>query len=71
MNFRKSLPLFSLCLLGAWSSIDPAASLARADEPRGDEGRIDIRHVVLISVDGMHGPDLAQFIARHPRSTFA
>jgi Type I phosphodiesterase / nucleotide pyrophosphatase len=67
MNLRKTLPLCSLSLLAASFS-----SIARADEARDDSGpRPEIRHVVLVSVDGFHETDLAGFIASHPRSTFS
>src|SRR5260370_12879 len=43
------------------------------DSDRGDhEGhRAEVRHVVLISVDGLHEVDLATFVAAHPGSTLA
>jgi hypothetical protein len=66
MKLRKALPLFSLCLLGAWSSMNGAVSVAHANEAREGEEHAEIRHVVLISVDGMHETDFANFIARHP-----
>jgi hypothetical protein len=77
---RKTLPLFSLCLLGACGSSTGAgsppsegtATVAQAEEgPIDGEGRPEIRHVVLISVDGLHETDVAHFIAAHPESTFA
>jgi arylsulfatase A-like enzyme len=36
-----------------------------------DEERPAIRHVVLISVDGLHQTDVEHFVASHPGSTFA
>ena len=85
MTLRTTLPLFSLCLLGACSSNpgtgagEPSTSStstlgvasADGDEVLEGEGRVDVRHVVLISVDGLHETDLARFIAGHPSSTFA
>ncbi|HEV3192592.1 MAG TPA: alkaline phosphatase family protein, partial [Polyangiaceae bacterium] len=39
---------------------------------RSDEGdRVEIRHVLLISVDGLHETDVAHFVAAHPESTLA
>src|SRR5690242_14148223 len=35
-----------------------------------DEHR-DIKHVLLISVDGMHALDLTNYVAAHPNSTLA
>lgn len=37
----------------------------------GDDNHGDIKHVLLISVDGMHQSDLDWYIANHPHSTFA
>jgi len=33
--------------------------------------RADVKHVLLISVDGMHALDLANYVATHPKSTLA
>jgi len=44
-------------------------SVARAD--RDDDGRRAVRHVLLISVDGMHEVDLQRYVKGHPTSTFA
>jgi hypothetical protein len=44
-------------------------SVARAD--RDDDGRRAIKHVLLISVDGMHEVDLQRYVKGHPTSTFA
>src|SRR5216683_844674 len=35
------------------------------------EDRRDIKHVLLISVDGMHALDLTNYVASHPHSTLA
>src|SRR5262245_53560478 len=43
-------------------------SVARADDDHRDR---DIRHVLLISVDGMHASDLANYVSRHPQSSLA
>src|SRR5450432_4307725 len=39
------------------------------DHDHGDHG--DIKHVLLISVDGMHQSDLHWYVANHPNSTLA
>ncbi len=44
-----------------------APSLARADDDRDH----DIKHVLLISVDGMHEIDLQRYVSSHPASSFA
>lgn len=36
-----------------------------------DHGRLDIDHVLLISVDGLHALDVANYIASHPHSAMA
>ena len=62
MSKSKS-PLFLLIVFAlAVSSL----SFARDNE----DGR-DIKHVLLISVDGMHALDLTNYIAAHPGSTLA
>lgn len=68
----------SLCLsLARKNAIATAAACAallafggsaRADEDRRDA---DIKHVLLISVDGMHQVDLERFVSAHPRSAFS
>jgi hypothetical protein len=45
-----------------------ASSLSSARD--NEDGR-DIKHVLLISVDGMHALDLTNYIAAHPSSTLA
>jgi|CZKU01.1.fsa_nt_gi predicted AlkP superfamily pyrophosphatase or phosphodiesterase len=41
------------------------------DDGENDDHRVDVRHVVLISVDGLHQVDVANWITAHPDSTFA
>jgi hypothetical protein len=54
----------------AWSFL--IAALAAAPVPlRADEDRPRVRHVLLLSVDGMHAVDLAKWIEAHPASTLA
>src|SRR5262245_35002992 len=36
-----------------------------------NEERRDIKHVLLLSVDGMHALDLTNYVASHPNSTLA
>jgi arylsulfatase A-like enzyme len=43
---------------------------AAKDRDRGNDGR-DVKHVLLISVDGMHALDLTNYVASHPHSTLA
>jgi len=44
-----------------------APSHARADEDKGE----GIKHVLLVSVDGMHEVDLQRYVKFHPTSSFA
>lgn len=44
-----------------------ALSMTASAHPDRDR----VRHVLLISVDGLHNVDVARFIAGHPFSTFA
>src|ERR1041385_9116173 len=79
MNTRNAAVLSCVALgLGAcaWSAdgappleqrTDP---LSRADEDDHAHGS-RIRHVVLISVDGLHQADVDHFVAAHPESTLA
>src|SRR5215471_16662816 len=59
----NKFPLFLLVVFAlAVSSISSAQD--------NQDGR-DIKHVLLISVDGMHALDLTNYIAAHPSSTLA
>src|ERR1700724_621567 len=62
MRFVKALSLFLLFML--------PLSLCAATGDDGSDGR-RVRHVLLISVDGMHGLDLSTYVATHPNSTLA
>jgi arylsulfatase A-like enzyme len=57
------------------ASIGQAVLGSRGDEadPGDEKGghRVELRHVLLISVDGLHEVDVANWIAAHPDSTFA
>lgn len=44
-----------------------ATSFAHAE----DEDKGDVKHVLLISVDGMHEVDLQRYVSSHPSSSFA
>lgn len=48
-----------------------AGLAARADNDDGHQGRAQYKHVLLISVDGMHAVDLRNYIATHPVSALA
>ena len=79
MKTRRAAVLSCLALwLGACaSSADDASPLDRriaADSRADDDDHTvgsRIRHVVLISVDGLHQTDVDHFVAAHPESTLA
>lgn len=84
MSTRNTLGLVSMCLLGACgsnaggtapgentSTLAPAL-LDQTDEPGAAGGEhIEVRHVLLISVDGLHDVDVSNWIAGHPGSTLS
>jgi Type I phosphodiesterase / nucleotide pyrophosphatase len=54
------------------SALCAAGVLAGAAWPAlAEESQPNIKHVLLISVDGLHALDLANYIATHPNSTLA
>src|SRR5262245_10558941 len=60
----------------AFASAAAVVFLAGMFAVRADEGDVSsentrIQHVLLISVDGLHAVDLAQFVAAHPHSALA
>ncbi len=66
IEFRKVLiSVIASCLLLA-----PAASAAGSGD-KDNDGPKKIKHVLLISVDGMHALDLSNYVASHPNSTLA
>jgi hypothetical protein len=86
MTCKKTASLFALSVLTACSA-NPADTTTsststlvgdqnnqgnddhQGDDDHGDHG--DIKHVLLISVDGMHQNDLERYVAHHPNSTLA
>ncbi len=83
MTYKKTASLFALSLLAACGSnpTDATTSTTSAlvgdqnnqgnDEHQGDDDHGDIKHVLLISVDGMHQSDLDRYVADHRNSTLA
>ncbi len=65
MNFAKSLPA---ALLAAF--LLSLSLTAPANAQDGDRGS-PVKHVLLISVDGLHALDLSNYVATHPQSTLA
>lgn len=48
-----------------------AIAISSLSFAQDDENNRDIKHVLLISVDGMHALDLTNYVAAHPGSTLA
>jgi hypothetical protein len=79
MTIRRALPLSALLIInnaacGTNGETSPPAETTAAlhDDDGHDEGRRpEVRHVLLISVDGLHAVDAARFIAANPHSTLA
>lgn len=73
--------MFCMCLpvIGACTAqVDPnvsanaqALSQPQVQQVGHDRSELDVRHVLLLSVDGMHEVDLENFITSHPASTLA
>src|ERR1019366_6722210 len=71
-RFRKGA--FAAVAAGALAIGIPVAAVANHDHNHGgggDHHRHAIKHVLLISVDGMHQSDLDWYIANHPYSELA
>lgn len=69
-RFRKGA--FAAAAAGALAIAIPVAEAARHDHSRSAIDRPPaIKHVLLISVDGLHQSDLAWYIANHPGSELA
>ncbi|MGQ5637554.1 MULTISPECIES: alkaline phosphatase family protein [unclassified Streptomyces] len=55
----------------AAAALAAVGALTAAAAPAAAHGRPPARHVLLLSVDGLHQSDLAWYVARHPRSALA
>jgi predicted AlkP superfamily pyrophosphatase or phosphodiesterase len=64
LKLRLPLLALSFALLG---SLQPFSTRANDDRGHGNK----IKHVLLISVDGLHALDVANYAAAHPGSAFA
>jgi hypothetical protein len=76
MRLQTALGLLSLQVLTACgSNADPSTPVEQrltvAKHHRHHEHGLRLRHVLLLSIDGMHEVDLARFITDHPGSTLA
>ncbi len=64
---RRSIALtagVSIGLLGAGAALAAATATAAAHSPHA-------KHVLLLSVDGLHQSDLARYVSQHPHSALA
>jgi arylsulfatase A-like enzyme len=57
-------------VIGALGAAGLVAGMAAAIQPASAE-RSDAKHVLLISVDGLHQTDLAWYVAKHPSSALS
>src|SRR5450755_220294 len=64
MRFSRYLPIVLLALF-------PLAILPTAQAEDMPDGNIKVKHVLLISVDGLHALDLSTYIENHQESTLA
>lgn len=75
MRLRNTLTLSSIALLSACGANggDPPSTgrTSSALSDLGEHGDAQLRHVLLISVDGLHEVDVENWIQTHPASTFA
>jgi arylsulfatase A-like enzyme len=87
MTLRRTAPLFALCAFTACgvdqtsttddgTAVSPGfAAASGGDHDHDHDGRgpdkLDVRHVLLVSVDGLHAVDAARWTAAHPSSTLA
>ena len=67
-NFQKEGSLKQVFLL---SALTLTILTAPAAPIRADERHHEIRHVLLVSVDGLHALDVARYVAEHPHSALA
>src|SRR3954452_15139228 len=87
MTYQKTASLFALSLLTACGPNPTGTATTSTtsalvgdqnkhgdDDHQGDDDHRDhggIKHILLISVDGMHQSDLERYVATHPSSTLA
>src|SRR5579872_3800600 len=69
MKLRTGLAKIGVAALTTATPLALESSTAGADHPGHDQDQI--RHVLLISVDGMHQSDLDWYAANHPNSELA
>ena len=67
LTWRTASSLIALCTAGGL--VAAVGSSAAADA--GHRGGRPARHVLLLSVDGLHQSDLAWYTAHYPQSTLA
>jgi hypothetical protein len=60
-----------VAVAGALAAVVPLAAVAVTGAPAQADGPAHARHVLVISIDGMHQYDLDQWTAQHPDSTLA
>lgn len=65
----RPVKVVSLLLAAGLLYVSPLKTQASPRDDRDDDRKV--KHVLLISVDGMHALDLTNYVAAHPNSTLA
>src|SRR5215469_6059014 len=73
---RGSMFTLLLCVLVLTLSTSGLLARAAASSPRSitlgsDSTSLHVRHILLLSIDGLHEQDLARYVRLNPNSAFA
>jgi predicted AlkP superfamily pyrophosphatase or phosphodiesterase len=58
-------------LLSRWITVGALSAAALSSFAGPSEAAAPYKHVLLISIDGLHAIDLANYVAKNPTSTLA
>lgn len=67
MKLTRTIALYAM----AFALVSLPISVAAQHEDSAKAGRGKVKHVLLISVDGLHALDLSNYVNSHPNSTLA
>jgi len=70
-NRRKTAIALACASTLGLAVLTPLPAAADDNDNQGQGNKDGIKHVLLVSVDGMHEVDLARYVSTHPHSTFA
>src|SRR5208282_3962267 len=70
-NLRAVMTAAGVAALVAGLALAPAAAASHGGQSGSWRNRSQIKHVLLISVDGMHQQDLAWYVRHYPHSALA